>query len=162
MKKSLLAALFSMGFGLASVASAAMNASLTHNQFSFGVNGHEDLGTEVYYNCDSVESYTEDLLQKMGAQNISVTCMGDHMGLTSYPNIEVSFDSARTTGAASDRVIEADWTPVSLHDFNNCQLARAIVRGVQDHFEIKDLTGMRSCGSPGASYRYNMTVLMPK
>lgn len=156
--------------GLSSAAMAAdsakdVQAVKTHNSFDFVINGHTDMGNEVYYNCRSVEDFTETMLTKLGATNISVSCTGgiDWGMPTLYPSVTVSFDSIRLPSAtATGAQVAATWTDVKIHDFDNCHLANQVLKGVQDHFDIQGLKTSGMCSDSNDSYSFQLSTLMAK
>ncbi len=148
--------------GLTSLAQAAVPTVVNQNKVDFVVNGRADLGAQVYYNCDSVEEYTKNILSQMGATHISVTCTGDFGNhLTDYPMVHAQFESLRLADPNQSQASGpmADWQVLQLRDFDNCQLARAIVHGVKDSFEISKFSGDRMCGEANSGYRYELTIL---
>jgi hypothetical protein len=166
MKKTLMvfvmAVLGSIG-STAMAADATVQAVKTHNSFDFVVNGRSSFH-QVYYNCDSAEDYIESLLKKMGASNISVRCTGgiDYGQIPmDFLSIEVAYDnvrlpSANVTGTQTTGV----WKEVKLNDFDNCNLAMETIKGVKDHFELKDIKGADRCWDPNDSYRVSFSALM--
>ncbi|MFL5815151.1 MAG: hypothetical protein ACJ763_16360 [Bdellovibrionia bacterium] len=148
----------------AMAAEATVQAVKTHNSFDFTVNGRTAFGHQVYYNCDAAEDYIENLLGKMGATNISVRCTGGiDMGQIPMDMlaIEVAFDSVRMPSAAVTGTETAGvWKEVKLHDFGNCNLAMETIKGVKDHFDLKDIKGLDRCWDANDSYRVSFSALM--
>lgn len=154
--------------GLSSAAFAgdtAIQAVKSHNDFDFVINGHTDMGNEVYYNCQSVEDFTESFLTKLGATNINVHCTGGiDWGIPSlYPSVTVSFDSIRVPSATvTGAQVAAAWTDVKLHGWDNCHLANQVLAGVKDHFDIQGLKTSGHCSDSNDSYHIELSTLMAK
>jgi hypothetical protein len=141
----------------------AVQAVKTHNDFTFNLGYHDGWGNEIYFNCDSVEDYTQSLLAKLGATNVKVNCMGGIDPVMPFmpPVVSVSFDSVRAAnGTLTGAPVNAAWSEVKIHDFDNCFLATSVLNEVKDHFEIRDLKGADTCSDTNGSYHFSMTALM--
>ena len=121
-----------------------------------------DVGTRVYYNCDSVEDRVEAMLEQMGAQNIRVRCTG---GLdrfngrfstaarvrASYEALSTDVDGGNTTVSIFNETLTARGT--------NCHLVTRAFRAVSKNFEITSAELPRCRRSSRARARINFEVL---
>lgn len=158
MKKVLILSVLAM-LGMASIANADnVNAFVTHNDFDFTVSSYADNGMTIYYNADSVEQFTYDMLARMGATNISVNVMNG-MGneLVFMPAVSVQFDSLRAVGNGTAR--NAVMRPVRMSGDAQGMLAPSVFEGVKDHFDISDLSEKNTEIGGYYSYDYRMNTL---
>ena len=116
----------------------------------------------VYYNCDSAEDQVEDMLVKMGASNVHVTCTGGldtfNPGMSFPAHISVSFETMRAAANSSDAT-SSDWKTVSIRSFDNCFMMSQVYENVKDSFEMKDVKAPRSCARADSSFRLEFTTL---
>ncbi len=132
---------------------------LTHSVFAFEttrtnfrINSNLDFGGRTYYNCDSVESETEALLERLGATGVSAACRGGldpWGGFSTEAFVSATFD-APTTG--TEQTIE-------FRGFRNCHLVKEIFNGVRSSFKITNVSGLRSCSRSSDGYRFNVSII---
>ena len=112
----------------------------------------------VYYNCDSVESTVENILEEMGAKEIRVRCTGglDINGFIHLPaRVSADFEAIN---AELDGKISVQVDEIQFRNHKNCHLYNNIVKAVQDKFEIAHID-MRRCHRIGGATRISMSVL---
>jgi hypothetical protein len=149
---------------LMGVAAFALPAKVVSNSYSFTLNSNWDFGGKVYYSCDSVEGTATDMLKKMGARNVSVDCSGG-MDATNpgWPPMDaylsVKYDSVKAASGNDGQTVQADYASVVLRDYQNCFMANQLFKKFSPTFDIKDLTGLRSCMEPESNYKYSFDVL---
>ncbi|MBC7457588.1 MAG: hypothetical protein H7235_04875 [Bdellovibrionaceae bacterium] len=114
----------------------------------------------VYYNCDSVEQAVTDLLSKIGASNISVRCSGGiengQPPMEAY--VDVTFDALQLASINDTNIVMANWTPVKIHSWDDCDLKSQIFKDTQAGFAIKDVK-ISSCSSPSSQFKASLTTL---
>ena len=151
--------LISSLIGLASV-NAAITASRSIVTKKFTLKSDFGVNSEVYFNCDSVENSMRSMLSKMGATDIHVRCTG---GIQDPPfefwdaNVTVSYSSLK---ASSSGNIDADYRSISIDTFDSCVLLSQLFAEVQDSFDIKDLSGTKTCTELNSSLHLKMMVLL--
>ena len=116
-------------------------------------------GNRVYYNCDSVESRTEAVLEEMGAIVQSVRCTGGldrWNGRFNLPaNVTVVYDvlNSELDGNVATRIAES-----RISQRSSCHLNISIFEAVKDNFEIEKYS-QRRCRRSGDRTHIDMTVL---
>lgn len=119
---------------------------------SFHVDSNLDFGGRVYYACDSVETQTEAMLEKLGATGISVHCRG---GLDRWGQ----FSTEAFVDATFDAPVTGILQVVQFRGFQGCHLAREIFAGVRDSFQITQVTGLGACLRSSDGYRFEVSVI---
>lgn len=140
----------------------AIPASNVSNSYGFTISSIWDFGGRVYYNCDSVEDAAKDMLQHLGARNISVQCTGglDHNGMPPMEAyLRVSYDSLKASGSGDPSAIQAYYTAVELRGYQDCFLAQQLFKKFVPTFDTKDVSSVRRCTEASGSYLYRLSVL---
>ncbi len=125
------------------ISAAAFSAEYKSQETNFTIQTWTMYGSTVYYNCDSVETKTKDLLKTLGAKNINVRCTGgiDVFGRFHLPaRVSTSFDALHS-GAGE---IQAEYKEVTFKDFDECHLFNTVYKKVSSFFDLKDDT-VRRC-----------------
>ena len=116
-------------------------------------------GNNVYYNCDSVERNVENLLEEMGARNISVRCTGglDRWGrMSTSAFVRASFEALSYSMPNDGTHFAVE--KVSINERGACHLYNTSVKALAKNFELTELsTG--SCWRPGDSTSISFKVL---
>jgi len=114
----------------------------------------------TYYNCDSVEDTVSDLLSQLGATNISVRCTGgiqdDQPLMDAF--VDVKFDALKVAGASDTDTVMANWTPVKINSWDNCDLKSQILKETQSGFSMMDVK-VSSCWDSSSPFRASLTTL---
>ena len=114
----------------------------------------------VYYNCDSVEQTVTDLLSELGAKNISVRCTGGieygRPPMDAY--VDVSFDALKLAAINDTDTVMANWTPLQIRSWDNCDLKSQILKNTQSGFSMTDVK-VSSCSSSSSQFRASLTTL---
>ena len=121
-------------------------------RINFRINSNLDFGGRAYYNCDSVEAQAESMLEKLGAEGVSVSCRG---GLDPWGG----FSTEAYVSATFDAPISGALQIVEFRGFQGCHLAKEIFNGVRKSFQIMDVQGLRSCSRSSDGYRFNVSVI---
>lgn len=119
----------------------------------FTIEERTSWGDWVFYNCDSVENFVEDMLVDMNAEDINVRCTG---GLDPF---FPQFSTAARVRASFTPVSPDQPEEVELRGFDNCHLAHSSFKGIKDEFNIENLEMRRSCRRPGDRYRIRFDLL---
>ncbi len=107
----------------------------------------------VYYNCDSVEDFTEDMLESLGATGISVRCRG---GFDQY---NPSWSTSARVVASFDVPEEGVMTSVELKGWQNCHLATTVFAAVSGNFDLQNVEVSRcSAFRPNGKYSISFDV----
>jgi hypothetical protein len=114
----------------------------------------------IYYNCDSVEDAVTELLSKLGARNISVRCTG---GIQDYEPpmdafVDVTFDALKLAAINDTGIVMANWTPISIHSWDDCELKSAIFTNTMSGFSMTNVK-VSSCSSTSSQFRASLTTL---
>jgi hypothetical protein len=142
-----------MKYLLIALLSISAFAELQSVETSFVVSRFAGVNEVVFYNCDSVERFTETMLEDMGAMNIEVRCRG---GIDIF-NPNFSTDAFVTTSFLV-KSGEGDLTAVTLQDRDNCHLANEVFDGVRDEFVLENVDSRR-CTRSNARYKISFDVL---
>ena len=130
----------------------------------FAVDSRLDFGGRVYYNCDDVEVHVKGLLQKMGAQHVSVRCHGGidrNLPQQAWEaSLSLRYSALRLTESSEDSV-KVKWAPVQVRTYDNCQLMTQVFNRVKSSFAIRNVKGLRSCGSINRDFRISFETLRP-
>lgn len=113
---------------------------------SFAISDRGNNGSRVYYNCDSVETATEAMLEKLGAIDYKVRCTGglDRYGRMHLPaHVSINF-SALNSNINDDTNLATALYTETIRDRNNCQLNNSLFKSLLPFFEIKDYS-VKSC-----------------
>ncbi len=137
---------------------SALSAGYERVEKSFTIRHITDFGSQVYYNCDSVENKTEQLLESLGAIVYSVRCTGglDVFGRFHMPaRVKVEFEALKSE---IDGGINSIYDVVSIRDFHNCHLNNSILNGVKDSLDILNIE-TRRCLRSSDRTRIEVSVL---
>jgi hypothetical protein len=130
----------------------------THKEFS--IRSSTSPGESVYYNCDSVENAVTDLLSKLGARNISVWCTGgiqyDQPPMDAF--VDVSFDALNLANINDTGIVMANWTPIKIHSWDDCELKTQIFNNTQSGFSMSNVR-LASCLNSTSQFRASLTTL---
>lgn len=131
---------------------------------SFSIDSFLDVGGRAYYNCDDVEVQVKNLLQKMGAQHIGVRCHGgidrNLPPIAWESSVSLRFTALKLTQESADAV-KVKWAPVQVHTYDNCHLMNQVFNRVKSGFSIRNIHGLRSCGSINRDFRVSFETLRP-
>ncbi len=142
MKILTLIALFASSFAMAEV----------NHETSFLVSQFTGNGNKIFYNCDIVEDFTEDVLEKMGAYDIRVRCSG---GLDDFFSTNAFVRASFSTNSE-----DVEMAAVELKDRKNCHLAHETFRGLRDSFVLENVDTHNSCNfRPSGRYKITFSVL---
>lgn len=131
-----------LGMLLASISAFAVEEKFTVS--------HIVAGGYVYYNCDSVEDATEDMLEALGATEINVRCRGG------FDNMNPSWSTSARVTANFELPEEGVLTSVELRGRDKCHLATSIYNAVSVHFDVSNEDVSR-CSSFRPNSRYKIT-----
>lgn len=126
---------------------------------SFTISTIAGNGARVFYNCDSVETKTKEILEEMGAIVQSVRCSGGldrWNGRFNLPaRVTAVYDvlNSELDGNVATMIVDT-----RISERNNCHLNIEIFEAVKDNFEIEKFT-QRRCSRPGNRTLIDMTVL---
>lgn len=144
---------------MASDASAYVAATEKDNRVSFWIKSRTTPGVVNYYSCDLVESIAEDMLESLGATDVSARCSGgidNGFGFPREAYLRVSFKSVVSS---ADGTLQAEFSPVSIKGRQNCELATQIMKEIKPQFEIKNVVARKCRGGDNDSYKFNLEVL---
>lgn len=161
---TLLTVAFSFMLLKATAASAEIAAFRTH-RLSFHIDSRPDVGLRVYYNCDSVESQLESLLEQMGARNIDVRCTGGFdrnlPEIAWEADVDLRFDALKLVGSGTPGAIRAAFQDIRIHEWDSCYLLRQTFDEVKSDFVLKNVSGPNRCFSANDSFRLELSTLFP-
>lgn len=114
----------------------------------------------VYYNCDSVEQAVTDLLSKLGASNISVRCTGgiDHSHPPMDAYVDVTFDALKLAAINDTDIVMANYLPVKIRSWDDCDLKSQIFKNTQSGFSMTDVK-VSSCSNPSSAFKASLKTL---
>jgi hypothetical protein len=159
MRKALVLTLM-MVLGLVSAAHADTGV-VTHNNFSFTIWSDLGDGSSVIFNSDSVQDKVTDILDQLGATNVTVTVLSPWNQMVRDPEVQVQFDSLRTpTTAAQDAPVAATWKNVSFRGEDDAYLVYTTLKNVKDHFEVRDYQATTPGMGPEYSYHVSLSTLV--
>jgi hypothetical protein len=121
------------------------------NTVNFIISSLLPFGGRVYYACDSVEQQTEQLLQKLGANDITTQCSG---GFNPWGFNTDAYVRAKFTAPNGNTL-----RTIRLQDWENCYLATEIFNGVRNQFQIKQVSNLPTCFRSNDSYDFSVTLL---
>ena len=126
----------------------AVDAVPRISKASFGISSSTSSGS-VYYNCDSLEDMTENMLKKLGANDVRVRCSGGLESGTYWgpASITASFSSA-------------SYKAFQLRDSDNCHAAQEIFAGLRSKLDLNSISGTKSFCDGNDSYRIQGNALM--
>ena len=137
----------------------AVDAVPRISKASFGISSSTSSGS-VYYNCDSLEDMTENMLKKLGANDVRVRCSGGLESGTYWgpASITASFSSPVLGSGSSAR--SASYKAFQLRDSDNCHAAQEIFAGLRSKLDLNSISGTKSFCDGNDSYRIQGNALM--
>lgn len=144
----------------ASIAHAdGVQAVRAHNQFSFVINSEDGFGNYTYYNGQSVQERTQDVLEKLGATSVQVYVANDIDDLILDPVVEVQFDSIHLATAGAVSPFLASWKEVTFQGSDDGDLVSGILDGVKSRFEIQSFNNSFPNVGTSQPYHFDLTTL---
>ena len=110
---------------------------------------------QVYYSCSSVEDTTGSVLEKLGAEDIHVSCTG---GLDPYTNFsgpaEVTAEFVAPSMVKNASVPRAaSIHQIKLQTFDGCDFMTKTIQGLSSEIDLNVISGPGSCnGSLSADF----------
>ena len=149
--KFLMALVFSFSF--------AYSAEYKDFKTKYTIQTRTDFGSQVFYNCDSVENRVERLLETLGAKNISVRCTG---GLDMWGNFHLPARVTAKYSALSNEMINSgintELVEEKVKERNSCHLLNTSFNKLRKNFLI-DSYKVRRCTSSNTRSNIRFTVL---
>ncbi|MBG59252.1 MAG: hypothetical protein CME67_06730 [Halobacteriovoraceae bacterium] len=121
----------------------------------FRINSRTDFGARVFYNCDSVEDRTYDILEELGATDIEVRCTG---GIDRFGNYAREA-YVKTTYTVQTSEEQGSFQDFKIRSFNSCHLYDSIFTNVMDSFTFEEMSDLRRCVSSRSRFIVSGTVL---
>jgi len=158
MSKTLLALVLSLGF---SIAQASVPSERISHRIDFTLDTYFGAGEKVYYDCFSAESAIEDQMERMGAKNVHVRCVG---GLDTF-NPDMSMPAHIilefvTLVPGSPGAVNANWKQVRINSFGNCFMMSQVYEQVKGTMEMQNVKGPGYCADPDSAFHLSFTTLV--
>lgn len=109
--------------------------------------------SHIYYNAQVAKAFIENVLGKMGAQNIHVQTSG---GIDTNGYHFPVFVNADFSVSSNDSK-EGQWKDVVFEGTRGCHLMKEVFIGLHHHFAIQAVE-MKHCSSPSGAYRVSLQV----
>jgi hypothetical protein len=141
------------------VTSNAFAVGYKEMRSSFTISSRMDTGVRAYYNCDSVETRVEAMLEVMGADVHSVKCIG---GLHPWnPSLSTEAHVVATYSALSNDVQDGNMTVAisneRIRSNYSCHMINSAFNSLKKNFELSGVK-MRRClrGMDRANIRFDV------
>lgn len=144
MKKLIQSVIALAALGFVAPASA-MEAYPTEHQVSYTLLSHVGGGEQIYYNCQSVRSTVKDILKKLGAEKIRVTCSGGiEQPFPTSAHVRASFvaaSSMKNNQAPRKALVKG----VTIRDNGSCHLYSETLDALSETIEMEVVSAPRYC-----------------
>lgn len=143
---------------VSSAFSQVINTVNVTNNEGFTIFNRTNNGGIVFYSCDIVEYATRDLLQALGATDVSARCTGGFTpwGTATPANVSVTFTSKMIS---EDGEGEGYFETFQFNRGDNCHLYENIFRNIKNNFAFENYDVMSPCFRGNDRFRLSGSVL---